>query len=392
MGDSLAFGAFMAPFDTPGQNPTLALHHHLDTIVLLDQLGFDEAWIGEHHSGGFELVGAPEIIIATAAERTRRIKLGAGAYSLPFHHPLILADRLMLLDHVTRGRFMFGAGPGSLPADAHMMGIAVGDQRRRLEEGIEAVMHLLCSDEPITMETDWFTLREAQLQLRPYSRPCFEVAFPAIRSPIGPLLAGRYGGGLLSLAATDPGGFDYLTKTWSIAEQEAARCGQRVDRAAWRVTAPMHIAPTERQARDEVRHGLAAQLRYAAAGPFPTPDVDIEDILASTDHDTLVDGWNDSGFAVIGTPDMAKAMIERLLDQAGGFGVFMLMVMDLADHPAKLRSLELFAREVIPEFQGSTTRVMRTWDQMYANRKSLSAEFRGGQDRMIEQYQHDSAR
>src|SRR5918995_332130 len=110
----LKFGIFLAPFHPVGQNPTLALERDLDLLEHLDSLGFDEAWIGEHHSAGFEIIASPEVFIAAAAERTKHIKLGTGVSSLPYHHPLILADRIVLLDHLTRGRFQFGVGPGAL--------------------------------------------------------------------------------------------------------------------------------------------------------------------------------------------------------------------------------------------------------------------------------------
>src|SRR3954471_2823248 len=119
----MRFGVFMAPFHPAGQNPTLALERDLDLVVHLDRLGFEEAWIGEHHSAGFEIIASPEVFIATAAERTRHIRLGTGVSSLPYHHPLMLADRMLLLDHLTQGRTMLGVGPGALPSDAFMMGI-----------------------------------------------------------------------------------------------------------------------------------------------------------------------------------------------------------------------------------------------------------------------------
>ena len=119
----LKFGIFLAPFHTPRHNPTLALQRDLELITRLDELGYDEAWIGEHHSAGFEIIASPEVFIAAAAERTKHIRLGTGVSSLPYHHPLMLADRMVLLDHLTRGRVMLGCGPGALPSDAFMMGI-----------------------------------------------------------------------------------------------------------------------------------------------------------------------------------------------------------------------------------------------------------------------------
>src|SRR2546428_5786091 len=158
----LRFGIFMAPFHPAGQNPTLALERDLELIVRLDELGYNEAWIGEHHSAGLEIIASPEVFIAAAAQRTRHIRLGTGVSSLPYHHPLLLADRMVLLDHLTMGRVMFGVGPGALPSDAFMMGIDPLRQREMMDEALEAIIALLTSDEPATRETDWFTLCDAR--------------------------------------------------------------------------------------------------------------------------------------------------------------------------------------------------------------------------------------
>src|SRR3954470_17325792 len=167
----LRFGAFIAPFHPVDENPTLAIQRDLELVQWMDQLGFDEAWIGEHHSAAYELIASPEVFIGVAAERTKHIRLGTGVSSLPYHHPLMLADRMVLLDHLTRGRAMLGCGPGQLTSDAHMLGIEADTQRPRMEEALQAITHLLRSDEPLTMETDWFTIRDARLQLKSYTQP-----------------------------------------------------------------------------------------------------------------------------------------------------------------------------------------------------------------------------
>jgi len=258
----MRFGIFLAPFHPVGQNPTLALERDLELIQHLDSLGFDEAWIGEHHSGGYEIIASPEVFIAIAAERTRHIRLGTGVSSVPYHHPLILLDRMVLLDHLTRGRVMLGVGPGALPSDAHMQGIDTGEQRRMMAEAVEAMMALLAGDEPVNRETDWFKLRDARLQLRPYTHPCFEIGIAATVSPAGPRLAGRFGLSLLSIGATSTAGFDILGSAWGIMEQRAAEFGASVDRRGWRMVGPMHIAETEEQAREDVKFGLLDFHRY----------------------------------------------------------------------------------------------------------------------------------
>ena len=123
----LTFGIFLAPFHRLGENPTLAIGRDVELIQWLDHLGYDEAWIGEHHSAGWELIASPELIIAAAAEKTKHIKLGSGVTSLPYHHPFLVAQRWVQLDHMTRGRAMLGCGPGALTSDAYMLGIRAVD-------------------------------------------------------------------------------------------------------------------------------------------------------------------------------------------------------------------------------------------------------------------------
>jgi limonene 1,2-monooxygenase len=360
--DRLGFGIFMAPFHRIGENPTLALRRDLELIEWLDRLAYDEAWIGEHHSAGYEIIASPEVFIAAAAERTRHIRLGTGVTSLPYHHPLIVADRMVLLDHLTLGRAMFGVGPGALPSDAFMMGIDPIRQREMMDESLDAILALLRTDEPVNRETDWFTLRNARLQMRPYSRPHMEVAVAAQVSPAGPRTAGKYGCSLLSLGATTAGGFDVLGSQWGIAEEKAAEFGQTIDRTRWRLVGPMHVAPTMDQARKEVEFGLPAWVDYfqrVAALPL---------VGEATETQDMVDAMNATGLAVIGTPDDAARQLERLWEKSRGFGTYLFMAHDWADRDATLRSYELFARFVAPRFQGTLPRLETSRDWAAANR------------------------
>jgi limonene 1,2-monooxygenase len=362
---NLTFGIFLAPFHPVGQNPTLALQRDLELLVHLDDLGFDEAWIGEHHSAGYEIIASPEVFIGIAAERTRNIRLGTGVSSLPYHHPLILTDRIVLLDHLTKGRVMFGVGPGALPSDAFMMGIEVARQRDMMEEALEAILLLLRSEEPVNYRTDWFTLTDARLQLRPYTRPHPEVAVAAQVSPSGPRAAGRFGCSLLSIGATSQGGFDALGYHWNVMEERAAEYGIPADRSHWRLVGPMHLADTKEQAYQDVEFGLAEWIDYfqrVAALPLAPQ---------STDATQLADAINQSGFAVIGTPDDAIAQLERLEEQSGGFGTFLLMAHEWADTAATRRSYELFARYVAPRFQGSAASTTRSRDWAADNRPTF---------------------
>lgn len=348
----LRFGTFLPPMHPTGQNPTLTMRRDLQLVEHLDELGFDEFWIGEHHSSGFETIASPEVFIAAAAERTRRIKLGTGVNSLPYHHPLILADRILMLDHLTRGRMMFGVGPGQLASDAAMLGIVVDEQRRMMEEAFEVIMALF-RGETVTAETDWFKVVEGRLQLRPYSN--FDIAVAASISPSGPKLAGRHGVGLLSVAATNPAGFENLAGHWKVMEEQAADAGRAVDRSQWRMMGPMHLAETEREALDDCRYGLERVMDYLAHVVPTTPS-------EATDYEGRVKEMNATGAGVVGTPDMAIAQIQRLIDQSGGFGCYLVFGGDLADWPATLRSYELFAQYVMPHFQDQLAKPQESYD------------------------------
>ena len=195
----LQFGIFLAPFHRVGENPTLGMARDMELIEWLDELGYDEAWIGEHHSAGWETIASPEVFMGAAIERTRYIRLGSGVTSLPYHHPLMVANRFVQLDHMSRGRTMLGCGPGALPSDAYMMGIEPSTQRDRMEQSLAAIMALLKCEEPVTMKTDWFELKEARLHLAPYSYPHFPIACASTITPSGMIAAGKHGLGVLSI-------------------------------------------------------------------------------------------------------------------------------------------------------------------------------------------------
>ena len=345
----MRFGIFMAPFHPAGVNPTILLDGDLALIEHLDRLGFEEAWIGEHHSAGSEIIASPEIFIAAAAERTRRIKLGTGVISASYHHPLWVAERAVQLDHMTRGRFMLGLGPGALPSDAAMIGLDMSQTRDLMEDAVDLITRLMRSDEPIDFENSRWTLRNARLHLRPYSHPHPEIAIAAVASPSGARLAGRYGHGLLSIGATTAAGFDVLALHWNVMEERAAHYGAKVDRNAWRLVGVVHLAETKEQAYKDVEHGILQWFDYFQ-NTAAFPQMAVGD---GTSVQQCIDFVNASGLGAIGTPDDAVAQIERLRAQSnGGFGAFLQLAHDWAAPAAKFRSYELFARHVAPHFQG----------------------------------------
>jgi len=367
LGPRLRFGAFIAPFHPLDENPTLAIRRDLELVEWLEQLGYDEAWIGEHHSAAYELIASPEVFIAAAAERTKHIRLGTGVSSLPYHHPFMLADRINQLDHMTRGRVMFGVGPGALSSDAYMMGIPIDRQRDMMDEALGVIVRLLRGEE-VTHESDWFKLNRARLQMSPYSRPSVEIAVASQVSPTGARAAGRHGLGLLSLGATSDGGFNALASNWAIAEELAKDNGQVMDRSAWRLVGPMHIAETKEKAMAEVRFGLEKWLYYFR-------EIANLPIVPDTAGDP-VEAFLAMPMAVVGTPDEAAAKIQALVDQSGGFGAFLFMAHNWADWAATKHSYELFARYVAPKFQSLNVGRAASMDWVKENKGDFTLQAR----------------
>src|SRR4051794_17535446 len=316
----LQFGTFLAPHHPLGENPTLQFQSDLQLAAHLDRLGYDEFWCGEHHSSGWEMIASPEMFLAAAGQVTHTIKLGTGVVSLPYHHPFNVAQRIVQLDHMTKGRAMFGSGPGALPSDAHTMGISPMLLRDRQDEAMGVILRLLAGDERFSYDSDWFTLRDAALQILPIQER-MPMATASSISPSGMQLAGKYGIGVLSIASTSSEGLQALPTQWAFAEESAAAHGQSVDRADWRVLMSWHIAETKDQARREAVEGLQRwnnEYNVRVLGRPGAVHVDDQWELLDQVCETGAEG---SGAVVIGTPDDLIAGIEQMQRITGGFGV-----------------------------------------------------------------------
>ncbi len=351
-------GIFLAPFHPLNEDPTLAIQRDLQLIEHLDNLGYEEAWVGEHHSAGFEIIASPEVFIAAAAERTKRIRLGTGVVSLPYHNPLTTANRILQLDHQTRGRVMFGVGPGLLPSDAFQMGIDPSTQRDRMVEAVDVILKLF-NGERVTAKTDWFTLVNATCQLKPYTWPHPEIAVASSVTPSGGKLAGKHGFGMLCVAATQAGGYDALGINWKIANETAAANGKVMDPSRLRLVGPVHIAPTREEAWANIQFGVHQWLDYFGrinpAGQVMQRDGD------------PVQNMIDDGIAVVGTPDDAIAQIRRLREKQGDFGVFLQLAHNWANFDKTKQSYELWRRHVNPAINAMNDQRQQSFDWATGN-------------------------
>lgn len=305
------------------------------------------------------------MFLVAAAERTKHIRLGTGVNSLPYHNPFHIAERIVLLDHLSQGRAILGCGPGSLSSDAHMLGGDVAKARDRQADALEVILDLL-DGKTVTRETDWYTLRDARLHLASYQRPRVEVAVASAASPSGPKLAGRHGTGLLNFAGTSTEAVEALRAHWGIVEAEAAKSGKQVSREGWRLTGIMHLADTEEQARADLRYGFEEFFNYQR-------QTSLLALPECGSLDELIDTAIEARLVTIGTPENAINTIQELADATGGFGSFLITLVDIAPYAAQRRSLELCAEAVIAHFRDQ-------FAPRYASRAWTLEDFGGGRD------------
>jgi limonene 1,2-monooxygenase len=357
--NKLKLGLFIPPFHALNESPTLCLERDLDIARFADEIGVAEVWYGEHHSGGYETIASPELMIAAAAQRTSRIKLGTGVVSLPYHNPLTTANRLVQLDHLTRGRLLFGAGPGLLTADAHMLGIDARESRDKLAQSIDVITRLL-RGEWVTEKTSWYDLQDAHCHMLPCGE--LELCVASMFSPNGGRLAAKYKAGMLCLAATAPNGYDTLSGNWKTACDASAEYGHTMNPSVVRCATDMHIAETRDQAMDEARKGFEITQRYfrnQTAHIANAGDVTLEQLIEQRE-------------VVVGTPDDAVAQIRRLEEKVADFGTLLLVDKNWTSYEKKKRSLEMMMRYVLPEINRDNVNRQKSFDWQGANAEAFS--------------------
>ncbi|MEX0786166.1 MAG: LLM class flavin-dependent oxidoreductase, partial [Dehalococcoidia bacterium] len=262
-----------------------------------------------------------------------------------------------------------GGGPGGGRGDARLLGIEPTTQRPKMDEALGIIIRLLTEEEPVTYKGDWFELNEAQLQLKPYQRPTMPIAVASTISPAGMTAAGKHGIGVLSVASYSEDGLNAVATQWGFAEKAASGAGKPPpDRNAWRIVTPFHLADSREQAIEDIDEGILRwnndYFIHALGVPGRT--------LAESGR-ALAEQMTEYGGAIIGTPDDAIAHIKRLQELSGGFGAFLGLAHEWTTREKTLRSYELMARHVMPEFQDLTSWIKRSSAWSLANKESLMA-------------------
>ena len=345
----MKFSFFMMPLHHPSENPALAFDRDISLIHLADELDFDEFFIGEHHSGGWETMPAPEMALAKASAHAHRIRLGTSVISVPFHHPFHVAERMAFLDHLTRGRAILGVGPCALVSDKKLFGLPDAKLYPMLAESVDIIVRLLESPEPIDYEGRFWSFKQMRLQLRSYQQPRMPLAIASSGNAISLELAGKYGMLFLSPAGKNVRNNQTKAEQWNKVEAIAAQHGTAISRDNWRIASCVHLADSKEEAWRDVEANIKRDMEYFVSiglkAPYESyPGQPASEITARSGADRR--DW------IIGTSDDAIAQIERMQAETGGFGGLMLTSHEWTSSEKIRRSMELFARYVMPHFRG----------------------------------------
>ena len=351
---NLKFGIFTMPEHPPWENWTLSYDRDVREAKLAEKLGFDEYWIGEHHTGSYENVPVPEYMIAKISEVTDKIHLGTGTVNLPYHDPFLVAERLAFLDQLTKGRVIYGYGGGGLPSDMEMFSLDGEDQREMIAEATDIIQTYTQAEEPTSYDGEFWSYDNRIVQVPPYQNEPME-AIAGLTRERSYEMAGEMGMGSLSvyftpLEAPENGNAPDL-KDHARAMTEAAEASghdlQSV-RDEWRIVREVYVAESKEQAIEDIRAGVKESYDYLIElGLGALMKTDDE----QPDEDLTMEWMIENIPWIIGSPEDCIRQIEQLHREVGGFGTLVLNSRDWVTTDKHERSLELFARKVMPAFQ-----------------------------------------
>ena len=357
----MKFGFFMMPSHHHTENPTLAFERDLELIEYAESLGFDEFWVGEHHTGGWETIPAPDIFLAAAATRTKRIRLGTAVINLSYHHPFHVAERMAFLDHLAYGRIMLGCGPGVLPPDIKLFGLEQPNLRPMMNESLDIILKLYREEGPVSYEGEYWQIKDMEVQVKPYQHPHLPIYMVSSGSGNSIRVAAERGLGVISGVYSPPNAMN-ISQQWQAYEDLATQAGHLASRQEWRLSTNIYVAESMEEALNDVSAGILNDARqyffnigakptYEAYPGQPADEITAEQII-------------DQRRLIVGDPDYCVRRIRELEEATGGFGSLLMVAVEWTSTQKWHRSLELFARYVIPQFNGSLRGIQSSYDRM----------------------------
>lgn len=352
----LRLGMFVMPIHNPAKPLAQCVDEDLDLAVQCERLGFDEFWVGEHHTSTLENIVMPEIFIAKALAMTQRLRFGPAPVCLQYHHPVHVANRLAFLDHLSHGRLNVCFGPGAIPTDMEVYGVDPKDTAARVGEATDLVLKVWTSDPPYEFSGTFWNVSlkqhlDPQMGLgalhKPLQKPHPPIAVPSIsRRSAGIEKAAARGFSLFSHHMISA---EVLAEQWETYRAAAAAAGRQPGPADWRVARNVFVAETTAEARRIARgNSLGQCIQYILDLTRRGPGVGMwKRNAGQSDDDCNLDYFLDE-VLIVGDPPEVTRQLRELRRRAGDFGTLVLVAHDWDDRQRWLNSLELFTREVLP--------------------------------------------
>ena len=356
----MKLGTFMMPLHPPEKDRTACFAEDVDFIVLADQLGYTEAWIGQHHTVAWEPIPANDLFISHVLPQTKNIRLGTGVSIMPQHHPVNVAVRLAFLDHLSKGRINCGFGQGGVATDWGLFDLPDPKTQGLMTlESIDMVLKLWQEDAPFDFQGDFYHIKIEEQQpelgigelLRPYQKPHPPIGMSVIRgTSMAATLAGQRGYLPISTNLVTA---STLTQHWQTYCAGAINADlPEPERTRWRVSRSVITADSEQQAWD---HALDPKSTFNRAFEYLIAVLGGAQMLHIMKHDEKVADAEVTpeylirNLCIIGNVNSCVDQLEGLWDTTGGFDTLLMIAHDWDDRPLWERSLDLLANEVVPK-------------------------------------------
>ncbi|MBM3971482.1 MAG: LLM class flavin-dependent oxidoreductase [Planctomycetes bacterium] len=365
------YGMFIMPFHPPTKPLAQGYDEDLELIIRAEELGFKEFWIGEHHTMKYETIVMPEIFIARALGETSRIRLGPAPVCLNQHHPAHVASRFAFLDHLAKGRLNLCFGNGSVTADQELFGVDPKDGGAMALEAIDVILKLWSTDPPYEHNGRFwqFKLRDnvdpeclIGFIHRPLQQPHPPISMPGMsRDSYSMKFAGQRGYQPFAHCLVTGNVVADMWQTYANAALAAGRVPQRSD---FKVSRSIFLADTTKEAVAKARSNSLGQNYEYIGGLFdkglgrriykrdlgmPNSECNLDFLMTEQ--------------IIAGDVDEVLRRLLQLIDETGTFGTLVLMSYDWDDKASWIRSMELFANELMPALNkavcGTSVRPMR---------------------------------
>lgn len=363
----MKLGLFMMPLHDPDRDYLTVLKEDREAILLADQLGYHEAWVGEHYSCKTEPIPDPLQFMATLVPVTKRIVFATGVINLPQHHPAQVAGNVALFDHLSEGRFIMGVGPGGLGSDFELFETIDKNRAEMMVESVDMIHAIWQSDPPYRLHgKHWNVVVDKQMQpklgigpmLKPFQKPFPPLAVSAMSPNSGTArLAGERGWGLVSANFTPP---NQVATHWQTYAEGAAKAGRQPDRANWRVARSIVCTDTDAEAAEYLSNEACSPGWYYKylrdnLATFKMTKI-FKPSESMTDAELTIPKMLEM-MVISGSPRRVLDRLVALVDELGWFGTLLVTHKDWDDADLHRKSMRLLAEAVMPRLnQHMTTR------------------------------------